>query len=200
MKRPPETLTQAEVVAIVSELAGRSPEKSLNPTRDRVGVRNAAIVAVFYRCGLRSQELIDLDMRDFDAEARTLRVRHGKGDKCRLVGLDDFSLDYMTRCLVARGNEPGPIFKTSTGQRLQPSYLRKFLPKVAEQCGIEKRVHPHGMRHTCASEMVNEGVSLHLIRDVLGHGNISTTDTYLRQVNPKQVLDAMRSRPLARTG
>jgi len=184
MKRPPETLTPAEVEAIVAEVA----------TKPRTGKRDATMVVVLYCCGLRAKEACDLDIRDFDPKQKTLHVRHGKGDRARKVGIEPLAMKHLTEWIEKRGSHRGPLFPSRSGRTVSPCYFRKLLPEVAVQVGIEKRVHAHGFRHTCAAEMANEGVPIHLIRDVLGHTNVSTTDTYLRQVNPKQVLDAMRAR------
>jgi site-specific recombinase XerD len=65
---------------------------------------------------------------------------------------------------------------------------------LARRAGIEKRVHAHGLRHTCAFELANEGTPLHLVQAVLGHSRLTTTARYIAHLNPKQVVDAMRGR------
>jgi site-specific recombinase XerD len=86
-RRPPEVLSEAEVVALMRACSTRAP----------TGVRNRALIAVMWRSGLRVSEALSLELRDLDLDAGTLRVRHGKGDKSRTVGVDE-----QTSALLAR--------------------------------------------------------------------------------------------------
>jgi len=78
-RRPPEVLSEAEAIALIKACSTRAP----------TGVRNRALIAVLWRCGLRISEALALELRDVDLEAGTVRVRHGKGDKSRTVGIDE---------------------------------------------------------------------------------------------------------------
>src|SRR5215208_2013923 len=86
-KRPPEVLTSDEVRALIGACSNRAP----------TGIRNRALIAVLWRCGLQVGEALALEPRDVDLAANALRVRHGKGDRSRTVGLDD-----QTQALIAR--------------------------------------------------------------------------------------------------
>jgi len=87
-----------------------------------------------------------------------------------------------------------PLFCTLDGSPMKQSYVRTLLPRLAEKAGIEKRVHPHGLRHTHAAELASEGVPLNVIQVQLGHSNAATTSRYLQHIAPQQVIDAMRCR------
>ena len=91
-------------------------------------------------------------------------------------------------------NALAPLFCTRYGSRMQVSYLRTVLPRLAKQAGITKRVHPHGLRHTHAYELMMEGVEMPIIQRQLGHSSLATTDRYLNHIAPKQVIDRMRER------
>ena len=77
---------------------------------------------------------------------------------------------------------------------MKPSYVRTMLNRLADRAGIEKRVHPHGLRHTHSFELMMEGVPVPVIRQQLGHASLATTDRYLRHLAPKDVVEVMQRR------
>ncbi len=97
---------------------------------------------------------------------------------------------------AARRSAPAraPIFCTLQGGRIDSSYVRRLLPRLAQKAGIERRVHAHGLRHTYAAELAREGTAINVIRDALGHTSLAVTDRYLRDVAPTHVIDTMRAR------
>ena len=167
-------------------------------TRAPTGVRNRALIAVLWRCGLRISEALSLELRDVHLDAGTVRVRHGKGDRSRTVGLDEQTAALLARWLDRRqklgAGARAPIFCTLQGGRLDSSYVRRLLPRLARKAGIERRVHAHGLRHTYAAELAREGTAINVIRDALGHTSLAVTDRYLRDVAPTHVIDTMRAR------
>ncbi len=187
-RRPPEVLSEAEAIALLKACSTRAP----------TGVRNRALIAVLWRCGLRISEALALELRDVDLQAGTVRVRHGKGDRSRTVGLDEQTTAMLARWIDRRKKlSPGaraPIFCTLQGGRLDSSYVRRMLPRLARKAGIDRRVHAHGLRHTYASELAREGTAINVIRDALGHTSLAVTDRYLRDVAPTHVIDTMRAR------
>ncbi|MDQ2897970.1 MAG: tyrosine-type recombinase/integrase, partial [Actinomycetota bacterium] len=110
-RRPPEVLSEAEAIALLKACSTRAP----------TGVRNRALIAVLWRCGLRISEALALELRDVDLQAGTVRVRHGKGDRSRTVGLDEQTSALLARWIDRRKKlEPGaraPIFCTLAGGR-----------------------------------------------------------------------------------
>jgi len=187
-RRPPEVLSEAEAIALLKACSSRAPS----------GVRNRALIAVLWRCGLRISDALALELRDVDLQAGTVRVRHGKGDRSRTVGLDEQTTALLARWLDRRKKlSPGaraPIFCTLQGGRMDSSYVRRLLPRLARKAGIDRRVHAHGLRHTYASELAREGTAINVIRDALGHTSLAVTDRYLRDVAPTHVIDTMRAR------
>jgi len=187
-RRPPEVLSEAEAIALLKACSSRAPS----------GVRNRALIAVLWRCGLRISEALSLELRDVDLDAGTVRVRHGKGDRSRTVGLDEQTAALLARWLDRRqkiaAGARAPIFCTLQGGRLDSSYVRRLLPRLARKAGIDRRVHAHGLRHTYAAELAREGTAINVIRDALGHTSLAVTDRYLRDVAPTHVIDTMRAR------
>jgi len=187
-RRPPEVLTETEAIALIKACSGRAP----------TGVRNRALIAVLWRSGLRISEALALELRDVDLQAGTLRVRHGKGDKSRTVGVDEQTAALLARWLDRRRKlSPGaraPVFCTLAGGRVDTSYVRHLLPRLAAKAGLDRRVHAHGLRHTYASELAREGTAINVIRDALGHTSLAVTDRYLRDVAPMHVIDTIRAR------
>lgn len=187
-KRPVEPLSPDEVRSL---LRGCSPAA---PT----GVRNRALITAMYRGGLRVNEALALRPVDVDPVAGTLRVLHGKGDLDRVVAVDDGALAAIQRWMDKRrelGIRGGTLFCTLAGGKVSDVYVRALVKRLARKAGIEKRVHPHGLRHTHAKELVDEGVSLPVIRDQLGHSSLAVTDRYLRHVAPADVIAMGRARP-----
>jgi site-specific recombinase XerD len=187
-KRPPEVLTEQEVRALIGACSNRAP----------TGIRNRALIAVLWRCGLRLGEALALEPRDADLHAGALRVRHGKGDRSRTVGLDDGTQALLARWLDRRQrlgvNGRRRLFCKLDGGPLDQSYVRHLLRRLAAKAGIERRVHPHGLRHSYAAELAREGVPMNVLRDALGHSTLATTDRYLRDVAPVHVIETMRRR------
>ena len=187
-KLPPEPLTDDEVRALINTC---SPSTS-------TGIRNRALLAVLYRAGLRVSEALNLHSRDLDAKAGTIHVRHGKGDKSRRVGLDNGAFGILQLWLERRQTlgirKNAPVFCTFKGEAIETAYVRALFKRLGAKAGIEKRVHPHGLRHTLAFQLANEGTAIHVIQAQLGHSNLGTTDRYIRHLNPKAVVDAMKAR------
>lgn len=187
-RRPPEVLSGAEAVALIKACSSRAP----------TGIRNRALIAVLWRSGLRISEALALELRDLDLDKGTIRVRHGKGDKSRTVGVDEQTAALLQRWLDRRRRlSPGaraPVFCTLAGGRLDTSYVRHLLPRLARRAGIERRVHAHGLRHTYASELAREKAPINVIRDALGHTSLAVTDRYLRDVAPMHVIETIRAR------
>ncbi len=185
---PAEILTPDEVRAVIGACSNRAP----------TGIRNRALIVVLYRGGLRISEALALKPKDVDAVSGTISVLHGKGDRRRTVGLDPGAFAVLARWLERRhalgltGRQS--LFCTLGGRPLESSYVRTLLPRLARKAGLEKRVHPHGLRHTHAAELAAEGKPVNLIQAQLGHASLATTDRYLRHIAPQQLVDAMRAR------
>ena len=185
---PPEVLTEDEVRALIRACSNTAP----------TGIRNRALITVMYRAGLRLGETLALKPKDIDPDRGTITVLHGKGDRRRVVGVDPGAMAIIMRWVERRQqlgvNGRNPLFCTLAGRQLKPSYVRTMLVRVAGKAGIEKRVHPHGLRHTHSYELMMEGVPVPVIQQQLGHASLATTDRYLRHIAPKDVIEVMQQR------
>lgn len=190
-KYPAEIYTREEIDRLMAKM-GRGPS----------GARNRALTAVMRRSGLRVAEALALQLKDVDLVAGTLQILHGKGDRRRIVGLDQETIALLEVWLEYRRKlkiGPGcPLFcvisKPTLGKALYSSTVREMLKRAAVKAGIEKRVHPHGMRHTFAVELLREGVPTPLIKKALGHTSLDTTERYLDHLEPMEVVTMMRKR------
>lgn len=195
---PPEPLTEVEVDALLRAASPRSAS----------GLRMRGLIAVMYGAGLRIAEALALMPRDVDLAAGTIRVRHGKGDKSRTVGIDPRSAALLQAWMDRRARygltHRHPVFATITrgmaggktvapGQPLNPRQVRAALNRLAARAGITKRVHPHGLRHSLAFRLAQSGVPTHIIQAQLGHASLAVTDRYVRHLAPLAVVDVMRS-------
>lgn len=188
---PAEVLTPDEVNALIKACSNRAP----------TGIRNRALIAALYRCGLRLGEALALRPKDLDLNNGAITVLHGKGDRRRTVGIDPAAVAFLSRWVDRRKTlqprRAAPLFCTLQGGPIHPSYVRTLLPRLATKTGIDKRVHPHGLRHTMAFEMMMEGIPVPIIQRQLGHANLGTTQRYLDHIAPKDVVEAMQQREWA---
>ena len=183
-QKPIETLKRGEVEALIGVASRRAP----------TGIRNAALIALFYFSGLRVAEALALEVRDLDLEAGVINVRRGKGAKQRIVGVGAAALPYLDRWTDARrslGISKGPVFCTLKGRPLADCYVREFLSRYAVKASIAKRVHPHGLRHSHAAHLAMSGIPTHAIQKQLGHNSLATTGQYLDSIAPAEVISAV---------
>jgi integrase len=187
-KFPPEVLSEAEVRGLIEACSNKAP----------TGIRNRALIIVMYRGGLRAGETLALRPKDVDVSDGTITVLHGKGDRRRVVGLDPGAMAILIRWLDMRRTlgitGHAPLLCTLDGNPLKPSYVRTLLPRLARKVGIEKRVHPHGLRHTHAYELMMEGVPVPIIQQQLGHTSLATTDRYVAHLAPRDLINRMQAR------
>jgi site-specific recombinase XerD len=173
-RRLPRTLRLDEVVGMLGAAAGAAP----------LELRDRAILELLYGCGLRSQEVVDLDLGDVRAAQSDVIVR-GKGGKTRVVPLGQEAAAALQRYL-ARGraasaasgaDAPRPLFVSRRGRRLLTSDIRRMVVKYSGLAGIE-RASPHMLRHAYATHMLERGADLRAIQELLGHASVSTTQVY----------------------
>jgi site-specific recombinase XerD len=161
-------------------------------------MRNRTLIVVLWRTGLRISEALALREKDVDLFEGRLVVQRGKGGRRRVVGLDQGTIDSVKEWLKRRAEiaptVASPLFCTQSGGPIDASYIRRMLPRLARAAGVRKRVHAHGLRHLFATELQAEGAPLSMIRDLLGHSSLATTDTYLRRLGAGEAVDFARRR------
>lgn len=187
-RRPQEILTEAEIRELLTQCSRRAP----------TGIRDRALLVVLYRAGLRISEALDLRPVDIDYDDATIRVLHGKGDKTRTVVVDDGTLAEIRVWLAARAklgvNGRQKLFCTLQGGPLSANQVRQMCKRRARKTDLQKSVHPHALRHAYAVGMSREGMSLHTIKDQLGHDYLATTEIYLRGLGAGEAVEQARKR------
>lgn len=170
--------------------------------RTNMGLRNAAMVAVFWRAGLRCQEAIDLRVGDVDHTERRLHVRMGKGGRARSLRVDDGLLAHIEVWSGRRSLLPAVsgdvLFCSRSGTKLATTYVRRVFRTAAQRAGIDRadvRVHPHALRHLFTSELYREGMPPADIAKLLGHTTVQTTWRYLKRVSTPEAERHIDERP-----
>jgi len=173
---PKAVLTEAEIRTLLAA-----------PGTDTLGLRDRAILETLYSTGLRRSELCGLDLYDLDLANELVRVRGGKGGRDRVVPIGSWALAAIRRYvqdsrpeLVARPKETALFVAAITRRRLNVKTLNRLVRRHAEAAGIEKRVTPHVLRHTCATHLLQGGADLRHVQAILGHASIATTQIYTR--------------------
>lgn len=146
--------------------------------------RNNVIVEVLYGCGLRVSELVNLKMSNIYEDEGMLQVI-GKGDKERWVPINARALEMMEMYIhtvrVHYDIKPGEekfVFINRLGRHLSRNYVFMFLKQAVKDAGLNKHVSPHSLRHSFATELVENGADLRAVQEMLGHESISTTEIY----------------------
>jgi integrase/recombinase XerD len=176
----PKALTEAQVEALLAAVTGDTPTAS----RDR------AILETLYAAGLRISELVGLDRPDLDLDDGLVRV-FGKGGKERVVPIGRPARaalhDYLTHgrpALVRSGRAAlgahDAVFLNARGGRLTRQGCWGIVRALATSIGLEDRISPHVLRHSCATHLLDHGADLRVVQEVLGHASLSTTQVYTK--------------------
>lgn len=167
----PNFLTTEEVEALINVSVS-----------DIYGDRDRLVLELLYGTGVRVSELINIRLRDINMDDRSIRIM-GKGNKERIVLYGRYAdealgiyLDNSYRVLNKKGSEF--LLLNKNGDRISDRYIRKIIEKLARECDISKGVSPHTLRHTFATDMLNNGADLISVKDLMGHNSINTTSIY----------------------
>lgn len=173
-QRPlPEVLSLAEVERLLQQPDESTPR----------GLRDRAILEVLYSCGLRVSELCHLRLSDLLVAEELVRIR-GKGGRERLVPIGKVALAWVERyCRQARPllqRRPTDIlFLNARGGPLSRMAVWKLVQWAARQAGIQRAIHPHTLRHSFATHLLEGGADLRAVQEMLGHADITTTQIYV---------------------
>jgi integrase/recombinase XerC len=149
------------------------------------GRRDRAMVELLYGSGIRVGELVGLDVGSLDLAGGTARVL-GKGGKERIVPLGRWTGQALVAYLPLREStvsrnrrpEPGPLFLGSRGGRITARAVQRLLKRRGLEIGAREPLHPHALRHSCATHLLDAGADLRVIQELLGHASLSTTQRY----------------------
>jgi site-specific recombinase XerD len=188
--RYPADPPRAEEIIAVMRAAGANAH----------GLRVRALIAVLWRAGLRISEALALSESEVDPGRGSVLVRHGKGDKRREAGMDEWGFEHVSAWLEQRVELPiGPLFCVidgpTKGRRAWASTaVRAELRRLTLSAGVRRRFAPHQLRHAHAVELAREGIAVNLIQRQLGHTDLGTTSTYLQGIDPAEIIEAVHSR------
>ncbi len=173
-KKLPGVLSIPEVEKILS-----TPEVD-----DKLGLRDKTILELFYACGTRVSELINLKVNDLFLDDEIIRVI-GKGSKERLIPIGSSAIkwigEYLRKSrplLMKKSKSENNLFLNSRGSKLSRMGVWKIINRYVMQAGIKKDIHPHTFRHSFATHLLEGGADLRAVQEMLGHADISTTQIY----------------------
>ncbi len=169
----PQSLTEAEVEALLESVHPETPERH----RDRT------MLETLYATGLRVSELVGLTLEQLDLQQGIVRVL-GKGGKERLVPLGETALDWLQQYLVhsrqalLKQSSSNVLFLSRKGGALSRQGFWYLIKRYARKAGIDKQLSPHTLRHAFATHILNHGADLRVVQMLLGHSDLSTTQIY----------------------
>jgi len=188
-KYPAEVLSSDEVTALLSACSPRA----------KTGIRNRALLMLLYRSGLRVSEVLAIRPADLDAAAHSIRLLDTKSGQAQTRGFHPSADDTLARWLDTRkalGVRRGTIFCTLDGGKMSDQHVRNLMKRLAVKAGIEKRVHPHALRHTFAVELETSGTPVTVISKLLGHSSVAVTSRYLDHLTNRQAVSALEAAEL----
>jgi integrase/recombinase XerC/integrase/recombinase XerD len=188
----PRTIKPADVAGLLDRIPATTP----------LELRDGAMFELAYSSGLRAEELVNLDDTSVDFDGEQVRVE-GKGGRTRFVPAGEPALRaigrYLERgrpTLATAGADPA-LFLSKSGRRLSTSDVRRRLRVWARHAAAQGAVHPHALRHSFATHLLEGGADLRTIQELLGHSSISTTQVYTRVESARLRAAYLRSHPRA---
>lgn len=151
--------------------------------KNKLGLRDKALMETMYASGLRVSETINLEISNVFFEEGFVRV-FGKGSKERIVPIGNTALTFITkyinesRCLLKNKRSMNYLFLNFRGSKLSRMGVLNMIRKYCIECGFKKEIHPHTLRHSFATHLLQGGADIRIIQEMLGHSDISTTQIY----------------------
>jgi site-specific recombinase XerD len=180
-QRLPRALGRDQVAELLDRIPAHTP----------LEIRDRAMFELAYSCGLRAEEIVNLDLGAIDFEGEQIRVL-GKGSKERLAPIGEPAqkalrryLETARHALTEKRDQPA-LFLSRTGRRLSTSDVRRRLQKWVSELAMAGRVSPHALRHSFATHLLEGGADLRSIQELLGHSSVTTTQVYTR-VEPSRL-------------
>lgn len=168
-ERLPVVLTRAEI------------QKLIEVTKNH---KHKLLLALAYGTGLRVSEIVDLRVEDIDLAELCLFVRSGKGDKDRMTVVPEKLVSEINR-IIASKSESDYVFESERGGKLTTRTAQAVFSKALKLAGIMKKATFHSLRHSFATHLLENGVDVRYIQQLLGHASLSTTQLYTKVTNPQ---------------
>ena len=144
-------------------------------------IKHRMIIKLMYGCGMRVSELTSLKKDDFNFSEGLIHIRLSKGRKDRFVKIPDSMKQELKDYSNLNGDDV--FFPSSRGGKLTTATIQKIIKNSAKKAGIKKNIHPHTLRHSFATHLLEQGIDLRIIQKLLGHSDIKTTQIYLSVSN-----------------
>ncbi|AKP46854.1 MULTISPECIES: tyrosine recombinase XerC [Bacillus] len=179
-KRLPDFFYDEEMQALFAACEGEEP----------LAIRNKALLELLYATGIRVSECANIQMNDIDFELCTLLVK-GKGKKERYVPFGSFAEEAIKRyiqksrsiLIQKNDHQHSALFVNARGGPLTPRGIRHILNQIIKKASLSGKIHPHMLRHTFATHMLNNGADLRAVQELLGHSHLSSTQLYTHVTN-----------------
>jgi len=169
IKRPkretkiPVVLTQEEVKKLLSVLKSR---------------KSHLIISLIYACGMRVSEIVSFKIRDLNFEEEVGFIRNAKGKKDRIFNIPKVLVSALREQVTEQEKKKEVLLFNSYKGSLSSRNIQKIVKRAAKRAGIKKDVHPHTLRHSFATHLLEDGVDIRKIQELLGHSNLATTQIY----------------------
>ncbi len=170
---------------------------------DDLGIRNKTIIELLLATGTRVSELINIKLNDVDEHNHSIKIL-GKGNKERIVYFGGYALKNLNEYVpnirnnLLQGKDHEYLFVNHLGDKLTRRGIYDIIDRLLNNTAIEKNVSPHTFRHSFATMMLNEGASIKVVQDLLGHASLSTTSIYTHLSNDKLKSVYLKTHPRAR--
>ena len=193
-KKLPEFLFYNEIELLLESIAVDTP----------LGLRNRSLFELMYASGLRVSEICNLTLSQVDFINRCILIR-GKGNKERLVPFYDEAGDWLqlylkeVRIQLMNSTSDNTVFLNNNGKKLTSRGVQYILERCANDCGLRIKVHPHMLRHSFATHLLDNGADLRVVQELLGHENLSTTQIYTHVTSDRLREAYMNAHPRSNT-
>jgi integrase/recombinase XerC len=155
-----------------------------------LGLRNRLIVELLYASGIRVSELTDLTLDDIDINNKEIRIT-GKGNKERIVYFGEYAKKYLelyledSRPILLNKNRTNYLLINNKGEALSPRGVQMVIEDIVKEASLKHNISPHALRHTFATDLLNNGADLKSVQELLGHSSLSTTQIYTHITNER---------------
>ena len=162
-KRIPSVLTKDEVKRLISSIENR---------------KSRLMISLAYACGLRVSELTHLKVSDLNFEEMSVNIRQSKGKKDRVFNIPKFLLKDLIKQSNKQKESNQEYLFSGPHEKLTERSIQKMVKTAVKKAGIKKEVHPHTLRHSFATHLLENGIDIRKIQELLGHADLSTTQIY----------------------